>query len=366
MTDPLADLKRINGDVVCRLPGEFETQNIVFLVWRDRLTRGWEAWNEVVMQVANAIQIEVRVVVLCSSDAVVQESRNAFKLADFSQNYVRWIVADHDSEWILDFGPLVVNRPNSVNLGLDFAYQPLDLMRPLDDRIPLALSQEFEFEHCAVALKLEGGNILSNGQGICISTRRAVSDNAPAGITESQIVEIYRRCFGATQVVFVDELRGEPNGHIDTFAVFTSADTIVVGSFDQKSDPANSKILDEVAEQLARVKTATGPLRVIRLPMLPAGKCPIPATFTNLLFANRVVLMPGYRRFDKATTEQALKTLQELLPGRKVIEIDCAPIILENGGLHCLSLNATSGPVITKAKKVTLKARLNRPIQVKI
>jgi agmatine deiminase len=63
----------------------------------------------------------------------------------------------------------------------------------------------------------------------------------------------------------------------------------------------------------------------------------LPASYANYLLVNGAVLVPSYRQ-DR-NDAHAAAIIGEAFPGRTVVQIDCADIILEGGALHCLSQN---------------------------
>src|SRR4029078_6288046 len=79
------------------------------------------------------------------------------------------------------------------------------------------------------------------------------------------------------------------------------------------------------------------PFRVVALPMprrLEHDGQRLPASYANFYIANGVVLLPAY---DPATDELARSTLQDLLPSRRVVGIDCTDLVWGLGAFHCVS-----------------------------
>ena len=60
----------------------------------------------------------------------------------------------------------------------------------------------------------------------------------------------------------------------------------------------------------------------------------LPASYANFYIANGVVLAPV---FGHANDSRAIETLQRLFPDRRVVEINCEPLIWGMGTIHCLS-----------------------------
>ena len=84
--------------------------------------------------------------------------------------------------------------------------------------------------------------------------------------------------------------------------------TVVVGEYPASVDPVNSEILDRNAQQFASLRPAGGPLKVVRIGMPPRfslvpGHAPWP-TYTNVVYANGVLLLPVCPGLSKAATQK--------------------------------------------------------------
>ncbi len=79
------------------------------------------------------------------------------------------------------------------------------------------------------------------------------------------------------------------------------------------------------------------PLRVVELPMPAAlhfdGQR-LPASYANFYVGNTAVLVPT---FNDAHDRQALETLAEVFPGRRVVGIHAVDLVLGLGTLHCMT-----------------------------
>ena len=62
----------------------------------------------------------------------------------------------------------------------------------------------------------------------------------------------------------------------------------------------------------------------------------IPATYANFLITNHSVLVPTYGCPEQDT--EAVRVLQQLMPDRRAIGIDCRPLIEQHGSLHCATM----------------------------
>ena len=66
-------------------------------------------------------------------------------------------------------------------------------------------------------------------------------------------------------------------------------------------------------------------------------------TYTNIVFANGVVLVPVYPDYCPDLDEEALAIYRRLLPDRQVVGIDCSGLIKMNGALRCITMNFPTG-----------------------
>jgi agmatine/peptidylarginine deiminase len=148
--------------------------------------------------------------------------------------------------------------------------------------------------------------------------------------------------FGLKQVLWLHHgyLAGDDtDSHIDTLARLCSPDTIAYVRCDDPNDEHYSALKLMEAE-LQQFKTLAGtPYNLVPLPWPDAchdenGER-LPATYANFLIINGAVLVPTYQ---VPQDEQALRTVQSLFPDRKVIGIDCKPLILQHGSLHCVTM----------------------------
>ena len=113
-----------------------------------------------------------------------------------------------------------------------------------------------------------------------------------------------------------------------------------------EEDPAdaNYEILQDNLLRLRQMTDAQGrPFEIVALPMpgIVGGKSTdtrnldrLPASYANFYIANGVVLAPI---FGLANDQRALKTLQQLFPDRRVVAINCEPLVWGMGAIHCVT-----------------------------
>jgi agmatine/peptidylarginine deiminase len=240
----------------------------------------------------------------------------------------------HDTMWARDYGPIVVESRNGSPMLIDADY---DASRGNDDIVPMHLAHLLKLNRVELPLRIDGGNLLSNGRGLALTTYRLVDENTGQADLDG-ICDAIAHNFGVQHVVMLEPLAGESTGHVDMFATFTSANTVVVGQYDPVVDPENAAILDRNAQHLAQLRTPHGKLRVVRIPMPPHND-DIYRTYTNVVFANGALLVPTYADADWGQQRQVLATYARLLPRWKIFGVNADEIIGSQGALHCVTMN---------------------------
>ncbi len=96
--------------------------------------------------------------------------------------------------------------------------------------------------------------------------------------------------------------------------------------------------LQENYNTLIKSKDQDGdPLTVVKLPMparVSSGDLRYPASYTNFFIGNSVVIVPV---FNDPHDSEALRRLESLFPGRKVLGINARAMVEGYGTFHCAS-----------------------------
>ncbi len=316
-------------------PGEFEKQEalVVAAHWFVR-----DAPNSFVRLVQAASQ-RAAVIVLVADDQDRQWSRRVLTARGVSLANIRFLDAPHTTMWVRDYGPVMVVGKNGRPYLVDSVYARNELAERYDDELVTnAIAGYVAAPVIKSPLSLDGGNILTNGEGLCVVTRKVVDENSDRGFDQKEVAGVMRRCYGMKQVLFVEPLQGEGTGHADVFLTFTSPDTVVVGSYDPTYSPINADILNLNAALLSKVHTSKGPLRVVRIPM-PSNTDGQFRTYTNVVYANGLLLMPSYADEDPDKLRLAVETYTQLLPGWEIAQIPATELIRLHGSLRCVMLN---------------------------
>jgi agmatine/peptidylarginine deiminase len=72
--------------------------------------------------------------------------------------------------------------------------------------------------------------------------------------------------------------------------------------------------------------------------MPPPGKDHFGGTYTNVVFANGVLLVPTYPDAPSEMEAEVMATYRRLLPGWEVVGIDAGSLVPHGGVLRCAAL----------------------------
>lgn len=334
-----------------RLPAEWEEQDGVLLAW-PHSESDWAPYLERVEPVFCAIATTIsrfEQVLIVAPEPTAVHARLAASGAVLDR--VRIVRIPTNDTWSRDFGPITV-RENGNPVLLDFGFNGwgLKFAANLDNQVTRLLSETgaFRAERRVRGMILEGGSIESDGRGTLLTTTECLlNTNRNPHLSRQDIEQILTLEFGTDRVLWLDNgyLAGDDtDSHIDTLARLCPNDTILYVACDDVYDE-HYPALTAMAAELAHFRTREGnPYRLIPLPW-PApcfdteGQR-LPATYANFLIVNGAVLVPTY---GDPMDDAALSAVQLAFPEQTVIGIDCRPLILQHGSLHCVTMQLPRG-----------------------
>lgn len=345
----------------CRpyLPPEWAPQSGVMLTW-PHANSDWapilKQVEPVFVEIAAAVARFETLLITCHDEAHRTQVAERLRAAGVPEMACRIYVAESNDSWARDHGPITVLCQGDPTL-LDFGFNGWGgkFAHDLDNSLTRRLHAQAAFgatplEH--VDLILEGGSIEVDGSGTLLSTERCLlSATRNLHLGRTQIEKKLAELLGITRFLWLQNgyLAGDDtDGHIDTLARLCDANTIAYVACDELADEHYSE-LKAMEQELRAFRTADGnPYRLVPLPW-PRAKfddesARLPATYANFLIINNAVLMPTYQ---DAADEVALRILHDCFPGRSVIGIDCLPLILQHGSLHCVTMQIPIGVLPT-------------------
>jgi agmatine deiminase len=336
---------------VRRLPAEWEPQDGVLLAWPHEGS-DWrpylDAVEPVFVEIVRQISRFEQVIIAAPDPETVRE-----QLAEGGalMERVRVYQVETNDTWARDFGPITVQEggvPRLLNFG--FNGWGLKFASDLDNRINRRLQALGAWGAAleTVGLILEGGSIESDGRGTVLSTEECLlNDNRNPHLIREELEEELHGLLGCDRFLWLANgyLAGDDtDSHVDTLARLCPEDTIAYVSCDDREDE-HYPALKAMEGEIAAFRTKEGrPYRMSPLPW-PAARFDeegtrLPATYANFLVINEAVLVPTYQDPNDAA---ALEAISGAFPGREIVGVDCLPLILQHGSLHCVTMQLPKG-----------------------
>jgi agmatine deiminase len=260
---------------------------------------------------------------------------------------VRTISLTYDDMWIRDNGPVVVLEGGD-RIGLDWtfdgwggAFDRFGQTWAADDRLPEPLLDALGMDREPVAMVLEGGAILSGGDGTVLTTRENLfgASRNPT-MSEAEIErEVLAHLGASTLIALPFGLIGDLTaGHVDGVAAVLGPGRVLA-----QTDPMGGEEGERLAENVRVLRVAAGasgaPFDVVEFPHLPRGSFgrlpPGMFTYVNLIHVDGAVLVPttGDERLDR----DALGALSEIVTDREVLGLPAPAMNWAGGGFHCVT-----------------------------
>lgn len=337
-----------------RFPAEWEPQSAILIAWptadTDWAPRLGEVEDAYIQLVAGITRFQPAVIVVADDD-VEAYAQARLQSNRIDMDRVRFITAPYDDTWLRDSGPITLRDGERFNL-LDFRftgwggkYGASD-----DDQLIQRLQAQSLFGDAgreSIDFALEGGAIETDGNGTLLTTWNCLHERHPDASREELTAKL-SDWLKQDRVLWLDHgyLEGDDtDAHIDTLARLAPNDAIVFQACDDESDSHYAE-LKAMADDIAALRTREGkPYRLFPLPWAKPildGERRLAASYANFLIVNGAVLMPSY---GDPADPKAAAVLAEAFPGREIVQIDCRPIIWQNGSLHCLTMQLPAGLV---------------------
>ncbi len=357
-----------------RMPAEWRPHEATWLAWpKDPVT-----WPDRVPQVQDiflqmiAALVPHEAVNLLVDDEDTEETVRARCNFEGAGNMRFHQILTVDS-WMRDYGPNFLVRDESdrleivagessgqeyhdrlIDAGQGVAYNDWifnawgnkyeELKR--DSGVPKQLESILNLPRFEPGIVLEGGSIEVNGAGAVLTTEQCLLNaNRNPQLTRGEIEQHLKDYLGVQQVLWLGEgiVGDDTDGHIDDIARFVSTTKILCALEEDPAD-ANYEILQDNLERLRLMTDGHGePFEIVTLPMpgIVGGASTetrnldrLPASYANFYIGNRVVLAPI---FGHANDSRALEILRGLFPDRRVVGINCEPLVWGMGTIHCVT-----------------------------
>lgn len=344
-------------------PAEYEHHKACWLMYPERTDiypfgakDVQQTYKEMILKISKFEQV-----CLCVSSKEYQNVK-----ATLPSNVKLFEVAS-DGNWLRDTGPIfLINNKGTVR-GIDWqfnawggvnggCYNPWDK----DNEVAQKILEIENLEIYKSDLFLEGGAILSDGEGTLLTTEETLlNPNRNPQYSKSEIENILKEYLNVEKVIWVK--RGiyldEAGGHIDGICCFLKPGVVALNWTDDKLDP-QYEISVEAFETLNAVTDAKGRKFTIHKIHQPTPQYitkaesetivkvegtvsraegeRLPASYINFYFANNAIILPV---FDDAKFDTlAIQKLKEVCPDKEIVTIQSRSILLGGGNIHCMTL----------------------------
>ena len=248
----------------------------------------------------------------------------------------------HGNIWMRDYAPLVAINTKQQLHFFDLIYD--DPATKLNDRVPQELGQLLSVPVTALALALDGGNFLTNGD-LCFSS----STDAPAS-KDAALRNSLANMGCRETIVFT----APPHVHLDMWAKIVNDHQVLVNELDERTMAVAGKIYGHIPPELQELRDSLNQkaaewahyLEVKRLPM------PLPyrgafRTYSNAVLVNGHAIVPSYQRFGwnydsypdaelaSYYAEKVRKIYESL--GFNVQTVNADGLIYNGGAFHCVT-----------------------------
>jgi agmatine deiminase len=303
---------------------------------------GWpcrlELWGEAIQQaradsavVANAIAAFEPVTMIANPGEDADRARAA------CGDGVDVVELPLDDSWLRDYGPIYVRADDGHRLAVHFRfnswgerYAPWDR----DAAVGALIAERLGDEVVSAPIVLEGGSILSDGEGTLLTTEQCLlNPNRNPSLPREQIEHELSTYLGVDRIVWLGyglvEDR-DTDGHVDLIAAFTRPGQVLL----QTVGPENPNY-EHCEENRARLAAAgIDVVELAHLPYAEVGGETVAAGYLNLYICNGAVLVPVV---GAPSDDDALAIIGRAYPDREIVPVPGAVLAYGGGGPHCIT-----------------------------
>lgn len=331
-----------------RMPAEWHPHQSTWLTWPkdpetwpDRVTHV----EEIYLQMISAL-IPYEAVDLLVDDEETEQKVRARCGAPARIRFHRIQTVD---SWIRDYGPNFLIGANGEAAFNDWIFNAwgnkYEALKK-DDGVPRQLESILGLRRFSPGIVMEGGSIEVNGAGCVLTTEQCLlNPNRNPQLSRNEIEQYLKDYLGVAKVLWLGEgiVGDDTDGHIDDIARFVAPNVIVCAVEDDPEDGNYEILLDNLARLRSMTDVQGRRFEIVTLPMPgPVGGTStttrdldrLPASYANFYIANNVVLLPVFGHENDA---RAAETLQQVFSDRRVIPINCEPLVWGMGTIHCVT-----------------------------
>jgi agmatine/peptidylarginine deiminase len=255
-------------------------------------------------QIIAEMSEDVEVVTVVASSSQQSYVETQYQSNGVNLDHCSFLIAPSDSYWTRDYGPWFIFNGNDEQGIADFTY---NRPRPNDNMIPSTYAASQGLPVYLMSLEHTGGNYMTDGQGISISTDLIWTENS--GMTPQEIDQVMQDYCGIDTYHVVPDVNGDYIEHIDCWAKYLSPDTILI-----REVPSTHSQYDEIEDAVSYFESQLScygtPYNIVRV-YTPSNE-----PYTNSLILNDKVLVPVT---GSQWDDEALSSYQNAMPGYEIL-----------------------------------------------
>lgn len=346
-------------DVNRRFIAEFEHHHgtIAMYPFRTDIWRSDAVYmQEYVINLVKCIAKYENVYLICRNQDV-EKLQGELNNSIFLHN-IRVIPLEYDDIWARDIGPSFVRiaeeliainwRFNAWGGLKEGSYFPWDK----DNAFAVEFSKYLNINTIDADIVLEGGAILTDGEGTLFTTRSVLLNRNRNPFKSKEYIEnVLQNCLGVRKVIWLKQglADDETNGHIDNVMSIIRPHEVCIAWTDDKKNPNYARV-----REILKTIQKSYECEVHKIPLPTplymsaeeeAGLITnddaiirkegdlLPASYLNFYMVNGGVLIP---KFGCVEDEQVLEIFKRVFPDRMIEQIYSREPLLGGGGIHCI------------------------------
>lgn len=256
------------------------------------------------------------------------------------EHEVRFHFIPHNDIWIRDFGPIFLNSEDKIKI-IKFGFNAWGGKFPpykLDNKVAYEIAKILMCEIEEVPLVLEGGALEFNGDQLLLSTKSCLLGKTrnPNDTTQS-IKHKLLKSIGLKDIYFFEGglLGDHTDGHIDNIIRFIDGHTLMIASADEGD--AQYEFCQCLKSEVKVLQSRIKDLKVVPMDLpksLLLNEEILSRSYLNFIFLNGAIVVPT---FNESSDQKALNQFEALFPDYDIHGFDCRDLVVEGGGLHCMT-----------------------------
>ena len=264
---------------------------------------------------------DVIITTIVSSTSQMNTVSNLYLNNGVNMTNTDWLIAPSNSMWTRDYGPWFIFTGNDVQGISNHTYNRPT--RPDDNMIPVRFGEANNIPVYDLPLIHSGGNHMSDGMGISMSTDLVYDENPT--LSQAQVDDYIQTWLGNDYFV-MDDILGGGIHHIDCWGKMLTPGKILA----KRLNPPNAVLEANVALLENTISSYGVPYEVIRI------DCASSTPYTNGLILNNKVLVP---LFNNALDAQAMQTWADAMPGYEILGYTGSWV--SDDAIHCRVMGVT-------------------------